>query len=346
MAVARSRFLLSSCLAHGRLTAFPLEHNDFRRSLFANLESPAPDVDLTTSICGLELRNPVMMASGTFGHAAEYAGLVDLSRLGGVVTKTITRHPRAGNPPPRTAETPSGMLNSIGLTNPGLEGFVAEKLPLLAELPTSVVVSIAGTSSEEFAEMAKAFDGRPGVDALELNISSPNMKDGGMLFGCRESSAREVTEAVKRATSLPVIVKLTPNVTDIVAIASAVEEGGADGIAMINTLLGMAIDVDSRRSILGNVTGGLSGPAIRPVALAMVWKVASRVSIPVFGMGGIQTAEDALAFLIAGASAVQVGTATFVDPWAAVEIVDGIADYCSRNELLLGDLVGSLDAGP
>ena len=292
---------------------------------------------------GLTLRNPVMMASGTFGHGAEYQGLFDFNQIGGVVTKTITRHPRAGNAPPRTAETPSGMLNSIGLTNPGLEGFIAEKLPQLSTLPTARIVSIAGTSSEEFAEMAKALCDRGGFDALELNISSPNMKDGGMLFGCREEGAREVTRAVKDVSSVPVIVKLTPNVTDIVSIALAVEAGGADGIALINTLLGMAIDVETARPILGNITGGLSGPAIKPVALALTWKVAAAIGIPIVGMGGISSATDAIEFMIAGADAIQVGTATFVNPQAGPQTVDGIAEYCRRKQIdRVAHLTGSL----
>lgn len=300
--------------------------------------------DLSTKIADrLALRNPVMMASGTFGHGAEYAALFDLGKIGGVVTKTITRHPRAGNPPPRTVETPAGMLNAIGLTNPGIDAFIAEKIPLLTALNTACIVSIAGTSDREFATMAARFNGLEGVAALELNISSPNMKDGGMLFGCSEHAAHDVTRAVKAVSQLPIIVKLTPNVTDIAAIAAAVEEGGADGIALINTLLGMAIDIDARRPILGNTTGGLSGPAIKPVALAMVWKVANRVSIPVIGMGGIATARDAIEFLIAGASAIQVGTATFVHPFAALEVLNGIADYCKTRQIArIADLIGSM----
>lgn len=284
-----------------------------------------------------------MMASGTFGHGAEYASLFDLSKIGGVVTKTITNYARAGNPPPRTVETPSGMLNSIGLTNPGIDAFIAEKVPLLAELNTGRIVSIAGTSNEEFAEMAAKFNDLEGVDALELNISSPNMKDGGMLFGCAEQAAHAVTKAVKSVSKLPIIVKLTPNVTDIAAIAVAVEEGGADSIALINTLLGMAINIDTRRPILGNITGGLSGPAIKPVALALTWKVADKVSIPVIGMGGITTTRDAIEFLIVGASAIQVGTATFVHLNAALEILDGIADYCKTHQIdRISDLIGSV----
>lgn len=302
--------------------------------------------DLSTKIADrLALRNPVMMASGTFGHGAEYASLFDLGKIGGVVTKTITRHPRAGNPPPRTVETPAGMLNAIGLTNPGIDAFIAEKIPLLTALNTACIVSIAGTSDREFADMAARFNDLEGVAALELNISSPNMKDGGMLFGCSEQAAYEVTRAVKAVSHLPILVKLTPNVTDIDAIAAAVEEGGADGIALINTLLGMAIDIDARRPILGNITGGLSGPAIKPVALAMVWKVANRVSVPVIGMGGIATARDAIEFLIAGASAIQVGTATFVHPFAALEVLNGIADYCKTHQIdRIAALIGSMQA--
>lgn len=295
---------------------------------------------------GLTVRNPVLMASGTFGHGAEYAGLFDLSSIGGVVTKTITRHPRAGNPPPRTAETPSGMLNSIGLTNPGLEGFIEEKIPALEALDTARIVSIAGTSSDEFAEMADVLCQRGGFDAIELNISSPNMKDGGMLFGCREEAAHEVTKAVKAIATVPVIVKLTPNVTDITAIACAVEDAGADGIAMINTLLGMAINVDTRRPILGNITGGLSGPAIKPVALALVWKVAQAVKIPIVGMGGITTPRDAVEFLIAGATAVQVGTATFVNPTAGPDVLAGLVAYCTQRDIDdINSLIGSLQTG-
>ena len=301
-------------------------------------------IDLSVHIAGLRLRNPVLLASGTFGHGAEYAGWMDFTRIGGVVTKTITMQARAGNRPPRTVETPAGMLNSIGLQNPGLAGFISEKLPLLTDLPTAVVVSIAGTSVEEFAEMARRLDGLPGVHALELNISSPNMKDGGMLFGCSPKAAHDVTAAVKRAVRTPVIVKLTPNVTDIVEIAVAVEEGGADGVALINTLLGMAVDARSRRPILGNVTRGLSGPAIKPVALAMTWKVAQKVRIPVVGMGGISTAQDALEFLIVGACAVQVGTATFVTPTCALDIVDGIEGYCREVGVQrVGEVVGTLE---
>ncbi len=305
-------------------------------------------MDLSTHIGGgLTIRNPVMMASGTIGHGAEYAGVFDFAQVGGVVTKTITSRPRAGNPTPRTAETPSGMLNSIGLTNPGIDAFIAEKVPALQALSTARIVSIAGTSNAEFAEMARRFNDIPDIDALELNISSPNMKDGGQLFGCREEAAYGVTAAVKEVCRLPVIVKLTPNVTDVAAVAAAVEEGGADSIALINTLLGLAVDVGTRRPVLGNVTGGLSGPAIKPVALAMVWRVANAVSIPIVGMGGIATAEDAIEFLIVGASAVQVGTTTFINPWAALEIVDGLAEYCRSQRIgRIPDLVGSFETGP
>lgn len=305
-------------------------------------------MDLSTHIGGgLTIRNPVMMASGTIGHGAEYAGVLDFAQVGGVVTKTITNRPRAGNTTPRTAETPSGMLNSIGLTNPGIDAFIEEKVPALQALSTARIVSIAGTSNDEFAEMARRFNDIPEIDALELNISSPNMKDGGQLFGCRETAAYGVTAAVKAVSRLPVIVKLTPNVTDIAVVAAAVEEGGADSIALINTLLGLAVDIGTRRPVLGNVTGGLSGPAVKPVALAMVWRVANTVSIPVVGMGGIETAEDAIEFLIVGASAVQVGTTTFINPWAALEIVDGLAEYCRSQRIgRISDLVGSFETGP
>ena len=302
-------------------------------------------VDLSVHIRGLHLRNPVLLASGTFGYGAEYAEWMDFTRVGGIVTKTITMEPRPGNPPPRTAETPSGMLNSIGLQNPGLRGFIAEKLPALRQVPTAVIVSIAGTSVDEFAHMADQLGGLPGVHALELNISSPNMKDGGMLFGCDPAAAQRVTAAVRRTSRATVIVKLTPNVTDIAEVAAAVEQGGADAVALINTLLGMAVDAGTRRPALGSITGGLSGPAIKPVALAMTWKVAGRIRIPILGMGGISTARDAVEFMIVGASAVQVGTANFINPTCALDIVAGIEAYCREAKVSrVGEIVGTLRA--
>ena len=304
-------------------------------------------VDLSVQIASLSLRNPVLLASGTFGHGVEYADWMDFTKIGGVVTKTITMEPRAGCAYPRTVETPAGMLNAIGLQNPGIEGFIAEKLPPLQELPAASIVSIAGTTVEEFAEMARRLDGLPGVHALELNISSPNMKDGGMFFGCKPRAACQVTEAVKRAVDTPVIVKLTPNVTDIAEIAGAVEDGGADAVALVNTFVGMAVDVKRCRPVLANITGGLSGPAIKPMALAMTWKVAQRVRVPIVGMGGISSSEDAMAFMIVGATAIQVGTATFVNPTTAIEVAEGIETHCRDAGIRrVTELVGSLKVDP
>ena len=300
-------------------------------------------VDLSVNFAGIQLRNPVLLASGTCGYGEELSGLTDLSRIGGLVSKTITPEPRAGNKPRRIVETAAGMLNSIGLQNPGLDGFIERKWPYLAKLDTAVVVNIAAPTAAEHGEMAARLEALEEVAGLEVNISSPNMKDGGMLFGCSPSAAAEVIGAVRRATSLPVIAKLTPNVTDIAEIARAVEDGGADAISLINTLLGMAVDVPTRRPVLDNATGGLSGPAIKPVALAMVWKVRQAVSLPLMGLGGIMDADDALEFIIAGASTVQVGTGLFVNPNAGVEIVEGLEGYCREQGMEnLGPLVGSL----
>ena len=285
-------------------------------------------VDLTTDFAGISLRNPVLLASGTCGYGEELAPFLDLSRLGGIVTKTITPEPRAGNAPPRIVETAAGMLNSIGLQNPGLEGFVRDKWPYLARLDTKIVVNIAAPTAALHGEMAARLEDVEGIAGIEVNISSPNMKDGGMLFGCSPSGSQEVIAAVRAATKRPVIAKLTPNVTDITEIARAVQEGGADGISMINTLLGMAIDWKSQKAILGNITGGLSGPAIKPVALALLWKVRQAVDIPIMGLGGIATADDAMEFFVAGASVIQVGTTTFVEPGAAADIVAGIESNC------------------
>jgi dihydroorotate dehydrogenase (NAD+) catalytic subunit len=298
--------------------------------------------ELGVDFAGIRFRNPVLLASGTCGYGRELQPLADLSRIGGLVSKTITPEPRAGNRPPRIVETPAGMLNSIGLQNPGLEGFIRDKWPYLAGLDTRVVVNIAAPTPEQHGQMAARLEELPGIAGLEINISSPNMKDGGMLFGCNPKAAAEVIGAVRRATRLPVIAKLTPNVTDIAAVARAVEAAGADGISLINTLLGMAIDAERRRPVLGNITGGLSGPAIKPVALAMVWKVRQAVRLPLMGLGGISTAADALEFILAGATAVQVGTATFFNPGAAVEIAEGLAAYCKRHCVArLASLVGA-----
>jgi dihydroorotate dehydrogenase (NAD+) catalytic subunit len=300
-------------------------------------------VALTTDFAGIELRNPVILASGTCGYGEELEPFLDLTRIGGIVTKTITPEPRPGARPTRVFETAGGMLNAIALQNPGLDGFVRDKWPYLATLDTRVIVNIAAPTPREHAEMAAALSELGGVAALEVNISSPNMRDGGMLFGCNPKASAEVISAVRGATHLPVIAKLTPNVTDITAVAKAVEDAGADGLALINTLLGMAIDLDRRRPVLGNVTGGLSGPAIKPVALAMVWKVHRAVSIPLMGMGGIANSRDALEFMVAGASAVQVGTATFVVPGTALDIVEGMRTYCDDEEIdNIHSLVGCL----
>lgn len=299
---------------------------------------------LAVELAGLRLKNPVMTASGTCGYAEELAPYADLSGLGAVVVKTITLLPRVGNPAPRIAETPSGMLNSIGLQNVGIEAFLREKLPVLRRLKVPVLVNIAGKSVEEYAELAKRLEGVPGVSALELNISCPNVA-GGLDYGTDPSLTREVVRAVKQVTSVPVIPKLSPNVTDITVIARAAADGGADALSLINTLLGVAIDPHSRRPKIHTVTGGLSGPAIKPIALRMVWQVARAVPLPLIGIGGIQTGEDAVEFLLAGATAVQVGTATFVDPRAPLKVRDGIAAYCARHGVRdVRDLVGALRA--
>lgn len=305
-----------------------------------------PPVDLAVTLGSLVLANPVLTASGTFGYAAEFARLVDLNRLGGVVVKGISLEPRPGNPPPRVVETPCGMLNAIGLENVGVKRFIRDKMPFLRTCGCRVIVNILGDSIEEYGALAAELSGVAGIDALEVNISCPNVKKGGVAFGTVPEMAAAVTRAVKQATDLPVIVKLSPNVTDIAAMARAVEDGGADALSLINTLIGMAIDVRTRRPRLANVIGGLSGPAIKPVALRMVWQAASAVSIPVIGIGGIGTAEDAIEFLLAGATAIQVGTANFYNPAAAGQIVAGIEDYLRlQGESSVRAIVGTLRLG-
>ncbi|MGI6656379.1 MAG: dihydroorotate dehydrogenase [Desulfobulbus sp.] len=299
--------------------------------------------DLQVAIGSLALANPVMTASGTFGYAEEFEPFVDLHRLGAVIVKGISLEPRAGNPPPRIVETACGMLNAIGLENVGIERFIRDKMPFLRSRACRVIVNILGDSIDEYARLAERLDAIEGVDALEVNISCPNVKKGGVAFGTVPEMAASVTRAVKGATSLPVIVKLSPNVTDIVAMARAVEESGADGLSLINTLIGMAIDARTRRPKLANVVGGLSGPAIKPVALRMVWQTAAAVSIPVIGIGGITTAEDAVEFLLAGATAIQIGVANFRNPAASELIVDGIADYLrQQGESSVRDIIGRL----
>ena len=288
------------------------------------------------------MNNPVMSASGTFGYGEEYAGYVDLNRLGAVVVKGLSLKPRLGNPPPRIMETASGMLNSIGLQNIGVDVFIEEKLPFLRKYDTAVIANIYGETYDEFKKVAKKLSLAKGVHALEVNISCPNVKKGGVCFGTDPKIAARVTSTVKDETGLPVIVKLTPNVTDIAAIAQAVEKAGADIISLINTLTGMSVDLKTRRPHLKNITGGLSGPAIKPVALRMVWQVIQKVSIPVIGIGGIMTAEDALEFFILGAKAVQIGTANFVNPHATLNVIEGIKNYLIENKINnINDIIGT-----
>ncbi len=300
-------------------------------------------VDLRVRIGELHLRNPVLTASGTFGYGRELTAFVNPSRLGGIVVKGISLAPRPGNPPPRVVETACGMLNAIGLENVGVERFISDKLPFLRQTGTRVIVNILGDTVEEYGRLAGRLAGVEGIDALEVNISCPNVKKGGVAFGTVPETAAAVTRAVRAAADVPVIVKLSPNVTDIAVIARAVEAAGADAVSLINTLLGMAIDSRSRKPCLANVVGGLSGPAIKPVALRMVWQVARAVAIPVIGIGGIATAGDALEFLLAGATAVQVGTANFYRPRAGEEIIDGIRDFLRQEgEPAVRNIIGQV----
>lgn len=289
--------------------------------------------DLSVDIAGLALASPVMSASGTFGSGSEFADFVDLARLGAVVTKGVSPVAWSGNATPRIAETATGMLNSIGLQNPGVEAFCARDLVWLAQHApsTPVIVNVCGHSAGEYAAVVERLEREPHVAAYELNVSCPNVDEGGMAFGTTCPGITEVVSAVRPLTSRPLVVKLSPNVTDVVEVALAAEAAGADALSLINTLLGMAIDARTRRPKLARVVGGLSGPAIKPVALRMVWQVAARVSVPVIGMGGIETGEDAVEFLLAGASAVAVGTANFVDPTATMRVIDGIEEYCHEQ---------------
>ena len=290
---------------------------------------------------GLLLMNPVIAASGTFGYGDEMARMCDFQRLGAIICKGTTVSPREGNKQPRIAETPSGMLNAIGLQNMGVDALIRTKSEMWAEWRVPVIVNIAGESLEEYAELARKLDEVPGISGLEVNISCPNVASGCMEFGANPESAARVTKVVKSVTSLPVIVKLTPNACDIVAVAQAVASAGADAISLINTLKGMAIDIKKRKPILGNKTGGLSGPAVKPVALYMVYQVAAAVDVPVIGGGGIMTSQDALEFILAGASAVEVGTATFINPAATIDIIEGLERYVAENNLKLAGLIGA-----
>ncbi|BHH82165.1 dihydroorotate dehydrogenase [Desulforhopalus sp. 52FAK] len=300
--------------------------------------------DMRVDIGSLKLENPVMTASGTFGYAREFENLMNLHRLGAVIVKGISLNPRPGNPPPRIVETACGMLNAIGLQNVGVDRFIDEKMTYLAGLNVPVIVNILGDSIAEYEEITSRLNGVPGVAGIEVNISCPNVKKGGVAFGTNPAMAASVTSAVKAKSSVPVMVKLSPNVSDIGTIALAVEEAGADSVSLINTLIGMAIDIKTKKPALANVIGGLSGPAIKPVALRMVYEVAKKVSIPIIGIGGIESAEDALEFMLAGATAVQVGTANFVNPRASEDVVEGLADYVAQEKLpSVRSIIGQLD---
>jgi dihydroorotate dehydrogenase (NAD+) catalytic subunit len=300
--------------------------------------------DLNVHIGQLALKNPVMTASGTFGYGMEFADFVDLSRLGCIIVKGTTLHAREGNPYPRMAETPSGMLNAVGLQNKGVEYFVEHIYPQIKDIPTNLCVNVAGSSIDDYCRTVEILDSLEKIPVIELNISCPNVKQGGMSFGVKADCAAEVVSAVRKVYHKTLIVKLTPNVTDITEIARAVEASGADGISLINTLMGMAIDAETRRPLLSTVTGGLSGPAVKPVALRMVWQVSKAVKVPLVGIGGIMNATDAIEFLLAGASAVEIGTANFLDPCITMKIIDGIDEYLNRHHYSsVKDIIGALE---
>lgn len=288
-------------------------------------------VDLRVNLGNLELKNPVLTASGTFGYGEEYADFIDLNALGGFVVKGTTLNPREGNPYPRMAETPMGMLNAVGLQNKGVDGFIHDIYPRIKDYRSAILVNVSGSTVEEYVETAGRINELEDIPGIELNISCPNVKEGGMAFGTSCPSAVAVTAAVREVYHKHLMVKLSPNVTNISEIAQGVEGAGADSVSLINTLLGMAIDVKTRRPLLSTVTGGLSGPCVKPVALRMVWQVAQSVKIPVVGMGGISSAEDAIEFLLAGASAIQIGTANFVDPQVTIKVIEGIREYLENN---------------
>ncbi|MFN3395937.1 MAG: dihydroorotate dehydrogenase [Thermodesulfovibrionales bacterium] len=300
-------------------------------------------VDLSVNIGNLTLKNPVMTASGTFGYGEEYVEFVDLNRLGAVVVKGLSLKPREGNPPPRIVETPSGMLNSIGLQNIGIERFIREKVPFLRQFDATVIVNFFGDTIEEYREAAMALSDVEGVHGLEMNISCPNKEAGWSIFGTDPGTTHKVVSSVREATKLPLIVKLSPNVTDISMMAKVAEDAGADAISLINTITGMAIDIKTRRPKLANITGGLSGPAIRPVAVRMVWEASKAVRIPIIGMGGIMNYEDALEFILAGATAVAVGTANFVNPLVTMDIISGIEQYLMENNIKsIKEIIGGI----
>lgn len=300
--------------------------------------------DLSVEVAGLKLKNPVMTASGTFGYGLEFEPFFDIARLGAVVVKGLSLEPKAGNPPPRVVETPAGMLNAIGLQNIGIDAFLEHKMPTLKEKGATVIVNFFGNTAEEYLELTRKLDGEEGIHALEVNISCPNVKAGGIVFGTDPTVANKLVSDIKSCTSLPLIVKLSPNVTDIGLMARAVEDAGADAISMINTLTGMSIDIRTRRPKLANITGGLSGPAIRPVAVRMVWEASKAVDIPIIGIGGIMNAQDAMEFILAGASAVQIGTASFINPTAAIDVVEGIESFMQEEGIgKMTELIGALE---
>jgi dihydroorotate dehydrogenase (NAD+) catalytic subunit len=300
--------------------------------------------DMRVNIGGIRLQNPVMTASGTFGYAREFDHLIDLNRLGGIIVKGLSLSPTRGNPPPRIVETACGMINAIGLENVGIEAFITEKLPFLQDLFPPVIVNIYGRIEDEYRQLAARINDVAAIAGIEVNISCPNVKAGGMAFGVDPKAAFSVIETIRGQTAKPLMVKLSPNVTDITEIAAAVEEAGADCVSLINTITAMAVDINTRRPKIHNIIGGLSGPAIKPVALRMVWQVAQKSKIPIIGIGGIMTAEDALEFLIAGASAIQVGTANFIKPHATLEIIDGIEAFLTARSIdKLTDIIGTLE---
>ncbi len=302
------------------------------------------EINLSINIAGIKMKNPVMVASGTFGYGEEYSDFFNLNELGAIVTKSITLQPRQGNRPPRIVETPSGMLNAIGLQNVGLDTFISEKMPFLRSIGIPIIVSISGEDGSEYIGIAERLSQVSDISGLEINISCPNIAKGGIQFGSDPQMTYDLVKSLRRATHLPLIVKLSPNVTDIVAIAKSAEEAGADALSLINTILGMSIDIKNRKPKLGNITGGLSGPAIRPIAIRMVWQVFNAVEIPLIGMGGIMTSDDALEFIIVGATAISIGTANFVNPKTAIEVVKGIERYMIENGFSdINDLIGCLN---
>ena len=303
----------------------------------------APPLDLSVCIGKLELKNPVIAASGTFGYGQEFENFMDLSQLGAIIPKGISLKPMPGNPPPRIFETNGGILNSIGLQNPGLRVFVKEKLPYLKEIKTNLIINFFGKTQKEYVELSRRLDDLPGVSGLEMNISCPNVKQGGIIFGSDPRMTHRLVSEVRRSIKRPLIVKLSPNVTDITVIARSAEEGGADAVSLVNTFKAMAINIHSKKPELGNIIGGLSGPAIKPIALRMVWEVSQAVKIPVIGIGGIMKAEDAIEFILAGASAIQIGTANLINPGIASEVIKGIKKYLIKNGVnRVQDLIGLL----